>query len=414
MFKLFHGEKSRFQHFCALGEKQTGKSTLLGNMALNDIERGDGVLLIDTQGGLANVLIERIKTRRRDIFYLDCTHKFYPMGFNIFELQSQTDEEKELEKELIEDYFYDFLESLLGKELLENQNLKDYVIKLTRTALMISLNTKDVITALHSFEMTPVIEKRIEKLSEELKGFWKKEVELLKEEIPEETRDKVKEKLAPFLESGLVSKITEESVSTFNLFNLVKKGKVVIINIPEEEVGELALRTLLDIVLLKLKVAVRIRNRSEYKKLPLYLYLNEYPSYESDIKDNIINEWLKEGEENMISLNMTQQSRGIFYRYPNIVEYCRVLALFRLQEDDANYICNNHFQEAHVEPEDLTSLDVAQVVLYILNENDDRIVLQATTTPIPQVKELHNYQSILERSIQARSRGLIELARSFR
>ncbi len=414
MFKLFHGEKSRFQHFCALGLKKTGKSTLLGNMALNDIERGDGLILFDTQGSLANKLIERIKNPRKDIYYLDCTHKFYPMGINIFEVQSKGEKEQELEKDLITRYFKGFMEGHLEEEVHENETYNRYLEKVTRTALELSLNTQEAINALYSIEMTPIIEKRFDNLSEDLKNFWKEEVDDLREKLPQKIKDQIKATLDPFLESKIVSKITEENISTFNLFELVKKGRVLIINIPEEEVGELGIKVMLDLMLMKLKIATEIRNELNYEKKPMYLYMNEYPSYASRLKEEVIGEWLRNGDENKVSLNLANLSKGTFYQHSNLVENCRVLVLFKLQEDDAKYICENHLKNSYVSYEDLTSLDVSQVILYMLNEDEDRIILEATTTPMTGIKQLHNYQAILERSIQARSRGLIELARSFR
>lgn len=412
MFKLFHGEKTRFQHFCALGMKKTGKSTLLGNMALNDIEREDGVILFDNQGSLADAMIERIKVPRRDVYYLDCTHKFYPMGFNIFEQKGTTEEEKKRERELITKYFYDFLTGHIGE--FEDKNFKKLLEKLISTALEICMTPYEVFETLNSLERHSVIEKRMEKLPEDLKDFWKKDIESIQANLPEEVKSELREKLKPLLNDAIVKKTTEERVSTLDLFDQVKKGRVLIMKAPEEEMGELATRVFLESVMLKLKVSTTIRNEFGYNKTPMYIYLNEFPYFESNLLDAILEGWLTAGEDNKVSLNLSKESRGKFHEHSTLVKNCRVLVFFRLQEDDASYVAENHLKDAHVETEDLTSLNTAQVVLYLLNENDDRIVMQATTTPMPEMKQLHNYQAILERSIKARSRGLIELARSFR
>lgn len=412
MFKLFHGESSRFQHFCALGVKKTGKSTLLGNMALNDIERGEGVILFDNQGALANSMIEKIKVPRRDIYYLDCTHKFYPMGFNIFEIQSSKEKEKKKEKELIDSYSHKLMEGYLGE--IEDENFNKFIDKLIQTAIEISLTPREFFEALKTMKMTEIISKRLDNLSKELQDFWKKDLKTLRGKIPEELSNKVNEKIKPLLGEGVVKKLTEERVSIFNLFDLIKKGKVVIINVPEEELGEVATKLLLELVILKLITGIRLRDEFEYSKKPLYVYLNEFPYFESSLLEEVIEECLKNGEEEKVSLNITKESRGELYKQFALVEYSRVMVFFRLQEDDAEYICKHHLKEAYVNPDDLVSLKTAQVILYLLNENEDRIVMQATTTPMPEMKQLHNYQAILERSLKARSRGLIELARSMR
>ena len=50
-------DEDRFSHVYVIGKTGTGKSTLLENMALQDLERGDGFALIDPHGDLVRRLI---------------------------------------------------------------------------------------------------------------------------------------------------------------------------------------------------------------------------------------------------------------------------------------------------------------------------------------------------------------------
>jgi hypothetical protein len=66
-----------------IGKTGTGKSTLLENMAIQDLERGNGLALIDPHGDLVARIAARIpESRRDDVIYLDATDPSQPFGYN--------------------------------------------------------------------------------------------------------------------------------------------------------------------------------------------------------------------------------------------------------------------------------------------------------------------------------------------
>src|SRR5205814_969931 len=68
---IFISDKDRKRHMYIVGEKNTGKSTLLGNMIIQDIEKGEGVVLIDPKGKLAEAVLGRMpENRAEDVVYL--------------------------------------------------------------------------------------------------------------------------------------------------------------------------------------------------------------------------------------------------------------------------------------------------------------------------------------------------------
>lgn len=85
--KDFHAGLSvseRRQHLYVIGQTGTGKSTLLRNLILQDIEAGRGVALIDPHGDLANEILEHIPpSRTDDVVYLDPTSPD-PLAINLF------------------------------------------------------------------------------------------------------------------------------------------------------------------------------------------------------------------------------------------------------------------------------------------------------------------------------------------
>jgi hypothetical protein len=79
----------RLRHSWVLGPVGVGKSTLLANMALQDIQAGRGVVVIDPKSDLVADLLNRIPAHRReDVLVLDPSATDYPVGLNLLDIAS--------------------------------------------------------------------------------------------------------------------------------------------------------------------------------------------------------------------------------------------------------------------------------------------------------------------------------------
>jgi hypothetical protein len=72
------------QHLHVLGPTGVGKSTLLLNLILQDIDAGVGVVVIDPKGDLISDVLARVPaTRRDDVVVLDPADELRPVGLNV-------------------------------------------------------------------------------------------------------------------------------------------------------------------------------------------------------------------------------------------------------------------------------------------------------------------------------------------
>lgn len=70
-------------HSPIIGKTGTGKSTLIEQMVLQDLQHGNGLALIDPHGDLVERIADRVPPdRRSDVFYLNATDPTQPYGYN--------------------------------------------------------------------------------------------------------------------------------------------------------------------------------------------------------------------------------------------------------------------------------------------------------------------------------------------
>ena len=80
---VFFTREDRERHVYVIGKSGSGKSTLLFNLAMQDIEAGEGIAVIDPHGDLAEAVADCIPPHRtHHVCYLDVGDTERPVGFN--------------------------------------------------------------------------------------------------------------------------------------------------------------------------------------------------------------------------------------------------------------------------------------------------------------------------------------------
>jgi hypothetical protein len=81
---LTHTDRRR--HLYLIGKTSTGKSTLLFNLMMADLELGRGFALLDPHGDLASAVADAVPVERtNDVLYFDPADLSHPVAFNPLE-----------------------------------------------------------------------------------------------------------------------------------------------------------------------------------------------------------------------------------------------------------------------------------------------------------------------------------------
>lgn len=76
-------DSDRLEHICVIGRAGSGRSRLLARMALQDIEREQGAVIIDTTGNLTQLIVERLTNEAKErLVLLDPSDGEYPFTWN--------------------------------------------------------------------------------------------------------------------------------------------------------------------------------------------------------------------------------------------------------------------------------------------------------------------------------------------
>ncbi|HEY9586359.1 MAG TPA: TraM recognition domain-containing protein [Candidatus Paceibacterota bacterium] len=93
--EVFLSDDDRLRHLYVIGQTGTGKSTLLKNIVIQDVERGDGVCFIDPHGNDIEDVLSRIPPeRQKDVIYFDPSNLSRPMALNMLEYDARFPEQK--------------------------------------------------------------------------------------------------------------------------------------------------------------------------------------------------------------------------------------------------------------------------------------------------------------------------------
>ena len=76
-------DEDRQKHVCVIGKVGSGRAALMARMALQDIERGLGTVVLDAGGNLAPLIMERLdESQLTRLVHLDAADAEYPFSWN--------------------------------------------------------------------------------------------------------------------------------------------------------------------------------------------------------------------------------------------------------------------------------------------------------------------------------------------
>lgn len=261
--------EQRLRHTYIVGASGTGKSTLLLNMILQDIEAGHGVGLLDPHGDLIKVIARRIpESRIKDVILFNAADEEYPFALNILEARDETERERIVAETImaLERYF----PASWGPRL---ERILQYTI---RTVLHVipGATLADVERMLTDTEYRESI---LAKTTDpRLRMFWTNQFKF----FPKNATDPVLNKLSVFLLDRRVRNIICQRRASIDFDLLLNEGKILLASLSTGLLTEKVAGTLGSFLVTKIvNAAFRRAGMAESKRRPWFLYIDEFQSF---------------------------------------------------------------------------------------------------------------------------------------
>ncbi len=278
--------KDRARHVYAIGKTGMGKSTLLENLAIQDIQNGEGVAFVDPHGKSADLLLEYIpEHRKKDVVYFAPFDLDFPIAFNVLEDVDVTKRYLVANglmsafKTIWADAFSARMEYILNNIMLA---LLEYPGS-TLMSVNRMLTDKDFRSTVVANVTDPTV-----------KAFWIDEYGKYTEKFAAEAAPAIQNKVGQFVGNPLVRNIIGQPVSGFDIREIMDNKKILIINLSKGRVGEANANLLGAMLITKIYLAAMSRadlKEVELKKTPqFYLYVDEFQNFANETFADILSE----------------------------------------------------------------------------------------------------------------------------
>lgn len=378
-FQVYFDTKTRLSHTHIIGATGVGKSTLIANMMLADINQGRGCAIFDPHGDICDDILDRIPANRKDdVVIIDPSDSEFPIGFNI--LQATTDAEKIV---LSSDLVFAFKRhaTAWGDNMTAVlQNAVNTFLDSSQAGTLIELKRFLIEKSFRENYLQSVQEPS-------LHYYWEQEYPMVRKGIaPLLTR------IDTFLRPKLVRYMLAQKTG-IDISKCLNENKIVLLKLSQGLIGEQNSYLLGSLFLAKFNQSALARqSQSKQERTPYMLYLDEFQNFITPSIERILSGARKYG----LGLTIAHQELGQIQDISlqnSVFSNPKTRICFRLGDNDAKRLENGF---SYFEQNDLQSLERGQAIMRIGSNTND---FNLTTNPLSEINAKNSSltkQSIIE------------------
>lgn len=393
--------KDRSKHVYVIGKTGMGKSTLLENMAIQDIQSGKGVVFIDPHGGTAEKLLEYVpEDRVKDVLYFAPFDMEHPVSFNIMEDVGA--DKRHLVVNGLMSIFEKIWEDAWSARMA-------YILQNTLLALL-EYPGATLLAVNRMYTDKEFRKQVVDNVTDiSVKSFWNDEYAKYTDKYAQEATPAIQNKIGQFAGNPLIRNIIGQSKSSFDLRKMMDEKKILIMNLSKGRVGEGNARLLGSMLITKIYLAAMSRadeSSESLSKLPnLYLYVDEFQSF----ADKSFADILSEARKYKLNLTIAHQYIEQMEEEVRDAVFGNVgtMIVFRVGAYDAE-VLEKEFAPTFTQ-EDLVNLGLRQIYLKLMIDAVTSQPFSATTLPPIPAPEVSFVKEITEHSRKTFARNKIQV-----
>lgn len=398
--------RDRDRHMYVIGKTGMGKSTLLENMAIQDIRNGEGMAFIDPHGKTADLLLEYVpQERKNDVLYFAPFDLDYPTSFNVME-------------DVGPDFRHLVVSGLMStfEKIWEDAWSARMAYILSNTLLALLEYPGATLLSVNRMYTDKAFRKKVvSNVSDaSVKSFWEDEYANYTDRYAQEATPAIQNKIGQFTANPLIRNIIGQPKSSFDLRKMMDDRKIVIINLSKGRVGESNANLLGGMLITKMYLAAMSRadlSEKDLKRLPqFYLYVDEFQSFANKSFADILSEARK------YKLNLTIAHQYIAQMSEEVRDAVfgnvGTMVSFRVGAYDAEVLEKEFAPEFTAE--DMVNLGIFQIYLKLMIDGISSQPFSARTIPPFDRPEVSIKEKVIESSREHYSKPRKEVEETVR
>ncbi len=283
------GEKDKLRHTYILGQTGTGKTTVMLDMIVDDICRGEGVAYIDPHGdAIEDILVRIPKERAEDVVIFDAGDLDRPIGLNIYE--AETIDQKDLIINEALQMLYKIYDPNNTGQIFGPRF--DHWFRNASLTLMADPEGGTFIEVPKVLTDERFLAHKLKYVTDPvIRSFWFDDFGKSTAQVKSEMLSYFLPKFGAFMTNTTMRNIIGQPKSSINLNEIMDSGKILLINLSKGKIGELNMRFLGILLVIKMQVAAMSRaSIPESERRQFTLYVDEFQNFLTESFAQILSE----------------------------------------------------------------------------------------------------------------------------
>ncbi len=277
----------RRRHMYILGRTGVGKTELMKYMSVQDIQKGEGLCIIDPHGDFIEDILPHIpKSRAEDVILFEPFDTDRPLGLNMLEVSNEG--QKDFAVQEMISIFYKLVTdpAMLGPMF--EHNMRNAML----TLMADEEHPGTIVDIPRIFTDTEFQKYKVSKVKDSVvRAFWEKEMAKTSDFHKSEMLGYLISKVGRFVENSMIRNIVGQSKSSFNFREVMDGRKILLVNLAKGKVGEMNAKLLGLILVSKIQMAAMSRaDIPEDQRVDFYLYVDEFQNFITDAFSSILSE----------------------------------------------------------------------------------------------------------------------------